>query len=318
MIPTLSTAIDRTKPADLAALGLPLCVALFFALPASAQHVEEVIPEAAAGFTLEELNVRGPAAALAIYSPGNGETGEVQLALAHGETASELHGRLQRVWSERQGAREVEIDGLTFESFVAGSEVVVLHYADHRLLMTGGEIPEGEGNREALETRAITLLEAFEPGRIAEWTPPASTEGPAEDRPRRTERAPETTERAPERPSQAGEMAEPMQRCGSDMECFLAGVSECAPVRATVNAGPSVGAMYRVDGSADGGACRISFRFTENPNPELVDSPLFLTVDPDAATAAALRDAVQGCLVGTESAVAAHHCEGPLVGAGGG
>lgn len=310
MIPTPSEAMHRRNPVDLVALALIVIVALLLPRHASAQHVEEMIPEEAAGFTLQDLNVRGPAGAAATYSPADEEAGEVRLALAYGETASELNGRLQRAWSERQEVEEIDVGGLTFTSFVVGSELAVFHYADHRLLMAGGKIPDGAPDGAALRERAVALLEAFEPGRIAGWTPP-STDAADEHRPR-------TTERAPERPPQAEERAEAAQRCGPDMECFLAGVTRCEPVRATVSAGPSVRVRYRVDGPADEGACRIDFRFTENPNPELVDAPLSFTVDPDAATAATVKSAVEGCMAGAENAVETHHCRGPLVGAMGG
>lgn len=278
-----------------------------------AQPVEELLPDEVAGFTLEEVNRRSPAAAQAVYGQTDGDL-EMQFMLAAGEPAGEVDRMLRsRMSSAEVEVEELSVDGKTFTSFVLGSDLVVFRHADGVLLGAGrDDLGQGTDRRAAVAS-VVAFLESFGPDRLEGWTPPEGSDAPAD------------ANRGVERPGEAVEEAEPARAteraparaeelCG-DMDCFLEAAGRCRPAVLSVGLGRAVTGKYRVDGPADGDRCGISFRFTENPNPDFVGEELRFHVGRDGEISEEeMREVVRGCLEGEESVVATHGCEGPLVG----
>ena len=285
-----------------------LVVGLLWPAPTLAQPVEQMLPDEVTGYTLEEVNRRSPAAAQAIYEPADCDF-EMMVMLAAGDLAGDLESMLRsRMSSAEAEAGELSVGGKTFTSFVLGSDLVVFRRAEGVLLGAGRDDLGAETDRRTAEAAVVAFLESFGPDRIEGWTPP---EGPEADGDR---------ERSLERPPGAGKTTEPApaparteQLCG-DTECFLEAAGRCRPAVLPVEIGREVAGEYSVEGSSADG-CRISFRFTDNPDPDHVGRELRFRLErEDQIPEGTLREVVRGCLEGDESVVEAHGCEGPLVG----
>lgn len=263
-----------------------LTAALLLPAQALAQPLEELVPEELEGFTLDSVHVEGPTEVAALYHPDEME-GQVIFLMQYGEDAGQTYQRLRRFRSEggqELGARETVLEGMRFTLMAQGPELVAFTYSDGFLILGAVELADEEAAREELEATALAFLQQSELDRMAGWTPP----DPVDD-----------------------------DQC-YDMECFQDRVSRCEDAWVTVPLGRIVEAKYAVEGPVDGG-CRISFRFAENPNPDLVDQPLFFALDSEVRfTQEVVQEIVDGCLAGDEEAVEQHACEGPLIGEAGG
>lgn len=325
MTPTRRRTTGRHAPAG--GFLLPaLLASLLLAAPGAGQSAEEMIPDELAGLTLERVDVRGPAAARATFGAPD-EDLQMNLVLAHGDLAGQLHGRIRSQMERGEPEiRELEIEGRSFTSFAMGSDLMVFRFSDDRFLAAGYDLSSPDFDRASLETSVVAALEDLGLEHVAEWTPPEPSQteeddGPGlETPPDRTESPPQETEEAPGRAETLPERAERVsERLCGEMDCLREAAAACDPARFSASLGPRVRADYRVTGAAADGGCRIEFRFAENPNPDLVDQPLSFVHDPDMElTREVVQEVLGGCLAGDERAVAAHGCEGPLVGAGGG
>ena len=99
------------------------------------------------------------------------------------------------------------------------------------------------------------------------------------------------------------------------IECFTERISACESAQMMGQLNRRLGGVYTVEEPADEEQCVLSFAFTNNPNPDLVDRKVFFPVDRDANLAENFRDNVmrpmQACLEGSDDASA--HCSGPLL-----
>lgn len=91
--------------------------------------------------------------------------------------------------------------------------------------------------------------------------------------------------------------------------CFVQAVEQCgsASYRGAQAAGAR--ARYAVVGPGDDGSCRVSFTYTANPNPELVDKPLTFVLDPEQPVEPQLKAGVSSCLTDKSDDF---QCSGPL------
>lgn len=97
--------------------------------------------------------------------------------------------------------------------------------------------------------------------------------------------------------------------------CFANRVSACESGQMMGQLNRRLGGVYAVEGPTDDGQCLLSFAFTDNPNPDLVDQKVFFPVNQEADVAANFREDImtpmQACMEGSEEA--SEHCGGPLM-----
>lgn len=93
----------------------------------------------------------------------------------------------------------------------------------------------------------------------------------------------------------------------ADGDCFVAAVQACDSETFRTQAAGAEG-VYSVVGP-DGPACKISFAYSENPNPTFVDKPVTFVLSPDDASEETVLGALQACLTGRSGR---YQCGGPL------
>ena len=252
------------------------------------QEVAELLPQEVAGFTLQDVQPQDEGAAQAVYAADDG--GEPMNAIiAYGQAAAGLHQQVQSQVGEDSG--ELEVDGKTFTSLQMGSDLIVFKHLDPIFLAAGYEVADPDADMGALESSAVAFLEGLDPAGLAEWTPSEEVAGGAE--------------------SEAGD--DGIERC-QDPDCFSEHISRCESAEFGASLAPTLTVVYAVEGPGDGDGCQISFRFEDNPNPDLVDTPLYFTLDPDVGfTQELIQEVMEGCLDGDEAAVERFQCEGPLL-----
>ena len=173
MLPTQSASHFLPHAARKAALVAAIFASLFMADAAAGQHVEELLTRDVDGFTLMDTDGDSPAVGMGVFFPEDTSI-RLHLIVGYGEAAEELKREfVNAMWANRSNVQEVEIDGLTFQSFESGGDVMVMRDEDDRLIYAGGPVPSSLSAEEYRE-QIVQLLEAWGPSRVVDWTPPPS------------------------------------------------------------------------------------------------------------------------------------------------
>lgn len=253
------------------------------------EHLVALLPEEVDAFTLDQVNAQDSDAAVhGVYQP-EGEGEPINIQLAYGEDAGEQYRQVRaRLVQAEMDTEDLPVQDRTFTAARAGNDFIALAFFDQFFVLAGYENLDADVDWEALESTLVAFLEAFDPDRLAEWTPPEGLDYAIE------------------------EVEADVTDC-YDMKCFGEHVSRCAEAQIIVP-GPGPGrnlmVMYTVEGPADNDQCQLSLVFTDNPNPDFEDTPLYFTIDPDADWEEVGRDVVEECFGGDREA---YNCEGPLL-----
>lgn len=94
--------------------------------------------------------------------------------------------------------------------------------------------------------------------------------------------------------------------CG-DKNCFDEKFAACEPATLTASAPPLGTAAYEILGAGTGG-CRVTFKYTENPNPDWVNKEMTCTVDNSKDFQGAFDEVFPGVFQGNSQV-----CSGPFV-----
>lgn len=257
---------------------------------AQAQDLEALVPQELEGYTLENVDQQADAAIQVLYEAENDGEPPVNMILAYGGDGQGLYQQIQSaIEMGDMDAQEIEVGEKTFVGFKDGTEFIAVDHFDGFTLAVGYTDVDAEAPSEDLAASVGDFLEAFDPQRVAEADPPGDMEAAGD---------PEAADGA----------------VCPDMDCFAQRVSECQEAEVGASLGPGLSALYAVEGAAEGNACRISFEFTDNPNPEIEGEPLFFTLPGDTPWSEAIvQEVMEGCLGGDEEALETYHCEGPLL-----
>ncbi|PEN09580.1 hypothetical protein CRI93_02280 [Longimonas halophila] len=211
--------------------------------------------------------------------------GSLSLALAYGSSVEE--GAMQISSLQMQGATESEdwhteewdIQGHTVHYMSEGGNAVAISLIDQFLVFT-----MTEGAAEPALFRS--LFESYDLNALASWDAPGSY--------------------MPHSLSS--------NTCLS-IECFSKRVASCESAQMMGQLNRRLGGVYTVEEPADEEQCLLSFAFTNNPNPDVVDKKVFFPVDRNADLVENFQDNVmrpmQACLEETDEA--SEHCGGPLL-----
>ncbi len=279
------------------ALWAPSIAVLALSLPpaapdaaaqAAGQELAEFLPEEAAGFTLTSTSPQGPDAVQAVYQPADGGE-ELNVILAYGEGAANFHQQLASAPAAE--SRELTVGDMTFTGLEVGTDHIVFKYFDDILLGAGYELSGPDADGAEMDPVVVAFMEDFGPDQLTGWTPSGAAAGLEEEA----------------AGAGAGELCQ-------NPACFQQLVDSCEAAQFQASLAPSVTARYAVEGPADAGGCTLSFQFEANPNPELVEQPMYFTLGPDEGfTEEVIQRVMEGCLDGDEAVVEAHDCQGPLL-----
>lgn len=251
----------------------------------SGKHLESLIPDDLAGYTLQEVDAQDSSPTVRGVYQAEANEGSITLVLTYGELGAEryqnMRGKLSLAAS--QGEAHVEELSVQNQSVIAadvGSESIAIAYFDHFLI--GVSVEDMDDPKSAV----ADFLEKVGVERFAEWSPPEDVE------------------------YTLAEMDTDIHDC-FDMECFSEYVSSCDRARLVGALGRRVTAEYTVEEQVADDQCRLSLVYTDNPNPEWEGTPLYFTVDPmDGFTMEEVKGVMENCVEGDGEA---YNCDGPLL-----
>lgn len=100
-------------------------------------------------------------------------------------------------------------------------------------------------------------------------------------------------------------------RACSSKSCFSEQFAACKPAVYATGGAMGGKARYEVTGT-DGARCRVQMQYTANPNPDWVDKPLSMALDPAKPFDSQIKAALQICLA--QDKPGKFDCKGPLRG----
>lgn len=251
----------------------------------SGKHLESLIPDELAGYTLQEVDAQDSSPAVRGVYQSEADDGSLTLALSHGEQGAQRYqktrGKLSMAAAQgKMNVEELSVQGQRFVAADVGSQYIVMAYFDHFLV--GVSVEDVDDPKSA----AADFLEKVGVERFAEWSPPEDVE------------------------YTLAEMDTDISDC-FDMECFSEYVSSCERARLVGALGRRVTAQYTVEEQVADDQCRLSLVFTDNPNSEWEGTPLYFTVNPtDGFTMNEIKGVMENCVEGDGEA---YNCEGPLL-----
>lgn len=278
---------------------LLLAVPLLWPSPAEAlddelsgKHLESLVPEELAGYTLQEVDVQESSPTVRGSYKLESGLGSVTLALSYGEQGAQRYqktrGKLSMAAAQGEvNIHELSVQGQRFVAADVGSQFIVMAYFNDFLVGVSVEAVERPGqDAEDPKSTAADFLEKVGVERFAEWSPPEDVE------------------------YTLAEVDTDVSDC-FDVECFSEYVSSCERARLVGALGRRVTAQYTVEEQVADDQCRLSLVFTDNPNPEWEGTPLYFTVDPaEDFTMEEIKGVMENCVEGDGEA---YNCEGPLL-----
>lgn len=251
----------------------------------SGRHLESLLPDDLDGYTVADVTVQESSpSVLAIYQSDAGEE-SIRYAITYGKEAAERYRRSRGkiVLAEAEGKMEVgeiSVQDRTITVAQMGPKLIAMTYFNHFLVGATAE------NLKDPEPALGDFFEKVGLDRFAEWSPPEGVEYTVD----------ETVTDAPD--------------C-FDMDCFSEYVSRCERGQLVGALGRRITAKYTVEEQLADDQCRISLVYTDNPNSEWENTPLYFTVDPsEDFTMETVKAVMEECVEGEG---ASQNCEGPLL-----
>lgn len=241
----------------------------FFPIDAGSYYISSFDPDD------EDLNVRAQ-----YHHPDHIDP--VNVAVEYGDGAAEQYNQFQLMLFEHDIDR-FEITGLPFDIFEDDGNMAAFSYMDGLLMAALYQNPEEE-DVDALHEQLVDFFTEFEPATFAGWEPPEDYEM-------------EFT----------GEV-DGVPFC-LDMECFDDHIARCEPGKFGGNISWNLGVMYSVEEPAGEDQCRLSLEYTDNPNSDWEEQPLYFTMDRGESFRDSAQDILDDCTEGTGD----HGCDGPLL-----
>lgn len=286
----------RRTSFELAALLLIFTVA--WPLPSQAlgneltgEHLEPLLPETVDGYTRENVDAEDDEANVQAVYQSEAEERPITLTLAYGADAATLYRQLRaHIVRAEAETDDLTVQDRTFAVAQARSNLHALRYSDHFLIVASYRNLDADVDPAELHSTIAAFFESFDLNRLAEWEPPEGVEYEVDENV----------------PTGTGNVA----NC-YDMECFEEHVSHCEEAQMIGALGRRVTVMYTVEEPVEPNQCRLSFVFTDNPNPDFEDTPLYFTIAlEDGFAEEDLKNVMEDCFEGEGES---YNCEGPLL-----
>lgn len=205
----------------------------------------------------------------------------IMLAVGYGDRAAEQYQGFQMMLFEGD-PESIEADGLTFDFVEMQGNFMTFEYLDGMLISAAIQNPEED--QESAKEMLTAFYEALEPGRFANFVPPEDQEM-------------EFT----------GEV-NGATHC-LDVDCFDEHIAQCEPAMFGGNLHRRLGVVYTVEEEAGNDRCRLSLKYTANPNSDWVDKPLYFNMARGDSFLDYGMDIVDECMGGSGE----YGCDGPLL-----
>lgn len=264
----------------------------------SGSHLEPLVPENLDGYTLDEVDVKENSPTLRAVYQSESEDGSIRFTLSYGEDAAERYRRMRGSLSLAAAdgeidTGEVSVQGRTVATARKRSELIAMTYFNHFLVgftarearvleAPGGEKVDTTKGLMDPEATLVDFLEKVDLDRLAEWSPPDEVEY--------------TLGNVPD--------------C-VEMECFREHFSRCETAQLTGTLGRRITATYTIEEQLADDQCQMSLVFTDNPNPEWENTPLYFTMNPaDGFSMDDVKGVIDDCVEGEGEN---YNCSGPLL-----
>lgn len=252
----------------------------------SGAHLQSLVPETLDGYTRNELDVKESSPSVRGVYQLESDDGTISFAISYGKDAADRYRKSRGKISLAAGQGEMEtgevsVQGRSVITAQMGSQLIAMAYFNHFLVGVNAE------GLDVPESTVVDFLEKVGLDRIAEWSPPDDVEYTLAE-------------------------TEPDASACVDMDCFSERVTQCEEAQLIGALGRRVTARYAVEGPAGDGQCRLSFVFTDNPNADWENTPLYFTVDSEAGFSMKdVKTVMEGCV--ERDGDPSYDCEGPLL-----
>lgn len=269
-----------------------LTIALAWPSPTQAQnenlsgkHLQPLVPETLDGYSRNEVDVKESSPSVRGVYQSEADDATISFAISYGKDAADRYrksrGKISLASAEgKMETGEVSVQGRSVITAQMGSQLIAMAYFNHFLVGVNAK------GLDAPEATLVDFLEKVGLDRFAEWSPPENVDYTLAE-------------------------TEPDASACVDMDCFSEHVTQCEEAQLIGALGRRVTARYAVEGPAENGQCRLSFVFTDNPNSDWENTPLYFTVDSeDGFGMKDVKTVMEACLEGDGEA---YGCEGPLM-----
>lgn len=213
------------------------------------------------------------------------DPGSMRLSMVYGDEAVEQYNRFQLIMFEEEEYVSLQSDDITFSVLEDRNEFISFGFVDNRLIQLNAREVELE-ELIVMKQKVSTFLDEFPLDQLTTWQAPDDYEMDFE-----------------------GTLSDGTTLC-LDPYCFDEYLPECERAAFGGEVSWNLGVLYTIEEAVDDQYCRISMHYTDNPNSDVVELPMYFNMNRNDSFKESGMDIVETCMEGN---LDAHNCNGPLL-----